>query len=241
MIQVFFDIIRGVSRAFGVELLRHNPANSELALIKFLLQEHQILQVLDVGANQGQFAEKLRNKINYRGQIISFEPVSASFEKLSHMSQKDDQWSVVQMAVGDRQGEMPIHISLNSVSSSLKQATQSAVEAEKGIKVVGTEDVFIDTLDHLTIKYKIQSGYWLKIDVQGFEREVLTGAKQVLKEAKVVQIELALTPSYQNGSYIEEIISTLRNEGFVVYSLLAGYSNYTTGKMYEAEGFFVRE
>jgi len=88
---------------------------------------------------------------------------------------------------------------------------------------------------------KWEKDIWLKIDVQGFEREVIRGANETLKIARVVQIELAVIPSYEQSPYLEEIIAELRTFGFTLYSIMSGFRNYDTGQMFEVEGFFIRE
>ena len=159
---------------------------------------------------------------------------------LSNNSKQSHNWIVVQSAVGDSEGQLPINISQNSVSSSLRKVNAHTVEAEAGTAVIKTEMVAINTLDNLLKAQEWQDDLWLKIDVQGFEREVLHGASEALKRAKVVQIELAVIPSYEQSPYLEEIITMLRSSGFTLYSIMSGFRNYTTGQMYEMEGFFVR-
>lgn len=234
------DIVQSVFRLFGLHLQYYNPSNSEIALVDYLLGEYNIKTIVDVGANEGQFALKLLQKNNYNGKIISFEPVSSSFNVLSNNSKQSHNWIVVQSAVGDSEGQLPINISQNSVSSSLRKVNAHTVEAEAGTAVIKTEMVAINTLDNLLKAQEWQDDLWLKIDVQGFEREVLHGASEALKRAKVVQIELAVIPSYEQSPYLEEIITMLRSSGFTLYSIMSGFRNYTTGQMYEMEGFFVR-
>ncbi|WP_298353794.1 FkbM family methyltransferase [Runella sp.] len=239
--NIAVDAAQTFFRLFGLHISYFNPSNSEIALIDFLLSKYSIKTVVDVGANEGQFALKLMNKNQYKGKIISFEPVSSSFQQLLKNSQQSNNWEVVQSAVGDSTGQVPINISQNSVSSSLRKVNAHTIEAEAGTAIVNTEMVSINTLDNLLKAHPWQNDLWLKVDVQGFEREVLQGAAKILKQARVVQIELAVIPSYEQSPYLEEIITTMRNSGFMLYSIMNGFRNYKTGQMYEMEGFFVRD
>jgi len=238
--SIAVDAAQTFFRLFGLQISYFNPSNSEIALIDYLLSKYNIKTVVDVGANEGQFALKLLNKNYYKGKIISFEPVSSSFQQLLKNSQQASNWAVVQCAVGDSTGQVPINISQNSVSSSLRKVNAHTVEAEAGTAIVNTEMVSINTLDTLLKAHQWQNDLWLKIDVQGFEREVLQGASETLKQAKVVQIELAVIPSYEQSPYLEEIIATMRASGFLLYSIMNGFRNYKTGQMYEMEGFFIK-
>lgn len=239
--SIAVDAAQTFFRVFGLQISYFNPSNSEIALIDYLLTKYNIKTVVDVGANEGQFALKLINKNHYKGKVISFEPVSSAFHQLSKNSQKSSNWEVVQSAVGDSQGQVPINISQNSVSSSLRKVNPHTIEAEAGTAPISTEMVPINTLDNLLKAHQWQNNLWLKIDVQGFEREVLQGASEILKQAKVVQIELAAIPSYEQSPYLEEIITELRTSGFLLYSIMNGFRNYKTGQMYEMEGFFIRD
>lgn len=238
--NTLINFVQAFFRLFGLQLQYYNPSNSEIALIDFLLSKYEIKTILDVGANEGQFALNLLNKNNYTGKIISFEPVSSSYNILLKNSKKTLNWTVVQSAVGNSEGSLPINISQNSVSSSLRKVNSHTVEAEAGTVVIKTEMVAINTLDNLLATQNYLDDLWLKIDVQGFEREVLQGANETLKRAKVVQIELAVIPSYEQSPYLEEIITKLRESGFTLYSLMSGFRNYQTGQMYEIDGFFIR-
>jgi FkbM family methyltransferase len=238
--STLIEVVQSVFRVFGLHLQYYNPSNSEIALVDYLLSQNNIKTIVDVGANEGQFALKLIKKNNYSGKIISFEPVSSTFEILSKNSKISPNWVVIQSAVGGSVGTLPINISQNSVSSSLHKVNEHTVKAEAGTAIIKTEMVNINTLDNLLQTQQWEDELWLKIDVQGFEREVLQGASEALKRAKVVQIELAVIPSYEQSPYLEEIITKLRASGFSLYSIMSGFRNYNTGQMYEVEGFFVR-
>lgn len=235
------NIIKSFFQKMGLYLQYYNPSNSETALISYLLNKYDIKTIIDIGANEGQFALKLINNNNYSNKIISFEPVSSAYQALLKNSKIKQEWIAINSAVGDIEGILPINVSLNSVSSSLRKVKSHTIEAESGTAILKTETVPINTLDNLLKQVKWEKDIWLKIDVQGFEREVIRGANETLKIARVVQIELAVIPSYEQSPYLEEIIAELRTFGFTLYSIMSGFRNYDTGQMFEVEGFFIRE
>jgi len=59
--------------------------------------------VLDVGANEGQFAMALRDA-GYAGEIVSFEPISFVFAKLAANAVRGHHWTARRQALGDRVG-----------------------------------------------------------------------------------------------------------------------------------------
>ncbi len=85
--------------------------------IKMMLDYQAINCVLDVGANRGQFAERLR-RLGYRGWIVSFEPVPEAYQRLSHRFRNDERWRGFQIALGDRDEVRPFHIAAGDAQAS---------------------------------------------------------------------------------------------------------------------------
>jgi len=82
------------------------------------LHRHDITTVLDIGANEGQYATKLL-EARYRGTVISVEPLRAPFEQLRAKAAKRANWHVVRAAMGAEPGTLTVHIAGNSQSSSV--------------------------------------------------------------------------------------------------------------------------
>src|SRR5205085_2278460 len=109
----------------------------------------------------------------YAGRIWSFEPVSYVYETLAQVAAKDPMWSVSKLALGSAPGEAPINVSHNhTLSSFLPPSGIFSSYDVQGPTV--QESVRIDTLDRVLGNDAAKS-IFLKLDVQGFEREVLEG------------------------------------------------------------------
>src|SRR5882724_7760563 len=109
---------KAVARLAGWELqhIRKDQPTLETHLSQ-LLPKLGIDCVLDVGANQGQYGSMLR-RTGYRGRIISYEPVKASFDILKARAAKDPHWRVCNYALGAKAGAKTIHVSRSSVMAS---------------------------------------------------------------------------------------------------------------------------
>jgi FkbM family methyltransferase len=181
-------------------------------LIAFL--EHRgIDTVLDVGANDGQFASSLRS-MGYEGRIVSFEPISAVFAQLSDRAARDERWVVRQLALGARAEEAQINVSQNSVYSSLLPLTPLATEFDTHAAVVRSETVRVARLDDIFSEFA-GGRVFLKIDTQGFEQAVLEGGPQALTTILGVQLELPVEHLYVDVWSLEDALAFMRGKSFV--------------------------
>lgn len=140
-----------------------NPENNMRSGVIAMLATHDINLIFDIGANVGQFGKELR-QAGYRGQIISFEPMSVARTELLSTSKNDPLWMVApQAAIGDYDGETEIHIAGNSQSSSILRMLNSHKNAAPESNYVGTERGPLHRLDALAPIYLHQdSALFLK-------------------------------------------------------------------------------
>jgi len=227
----------------GYELKFHplSPKlNSSYQLLKGL-EEFNIDIVFDIGANSGQFAEGLR-AIGYKGLIISFEPLSSAHKQLTKNSLKDPLWIVhEQTAIGDFEGKIEINISANSQSSSVLKILDAHTSVQPQSMYIDKEEVKITSLDTIYSQY-INAGkkYFVKIDTQGFEWNVLNGAENFLDGAKGVLCEMSLAPLYEDQHLWLDIINRLESAGFTLWAIQPGFTNPLNGKALQLDGLFFR-
>ena len=226
-------------RQCGYEVLRYEKAHSAQEMIAELIRQRRINLVLDVGANLGQFAHGLR-AASYRGRIVSFEPIASVHKQLSQAAEGDPEWMVSdRMAIGAADGSIEINIAANSESSSVLSMLPSHTEAVPQSKYVSTEQVPLRPLDKVC-ELSPTDRVLLKIDVQGFEREVLTGARAVLEKSQVVISELSLVALYGNQVLAREIWDLLAAHGFEPWSLEPCFRDPRDGRVLQLDGIFTR-
>jgi FkbM family methyltransferase len=178
------------------------------------LQSRQIDLVLDVGANIGQFASALRED-GYRGDILSFEPVRSVFQTLQKRARGDARWEARNLALGDAAGRAVIAVSEDTVYSSLKEPTSTGRRLDSRIAATRTEEIELVRLDDIFEPFRSRNVF-LKIDTQGFERQVLAGAASALKLVKGVQLELPIVHLYRETWTLIEAIEHMANFGFII-------------------------
>ena len=231
--------IRSVAKTYGWEILGRHEAFAAERSITALIRQERINLVLDVGANDGGFAGELR-AWGYSGRIISFEPLREAHSRLKKRAEPDPRWIIAdRTALGAAPGTVEIHVSGTSTSSSILGMLPLLSETSPQSNYVGTEKVEVHPLDHLSPLNSTDRAL-LKIDVQGYETQVLAGALQVLKGCRAVISEMSLVPLYEGQTLASDIWDLLRTQGFLLWSLEPGFRNPSTGQVLQFDGIFVR-
>ena len=132
-----------------------------------------------------------------------------------------------------------INIAGNTESSSILAMLPSHSEAAPQSRYVSTESVPIHRLDEVS-NLSPSDRVMLKIDVQGYERQVLAGAEEVLKLCRAVVSELSLVPLYGGQALAREIWDFLEMQGFEPWSLEPCFRNPESGRTLQLDGAFVR-
>ena len=231
--------IRAAARKAGYEILGSRGAYAGERSLNALLQREGITHVLDVGANQGQFARELRQG-GYAGQITSFEPLPKPYAVLSAAAAKDPLWTIARRtAIGAEDSTITIHVAGNSVSSSVLPMHDNHAEAAPESRYVGSETVPLHRIDTL-IRPGPADRLLLKIDVQGYELSVLEGATALLPFCRAVKLEMSLVPLYRGQADPLELWQRLANSGFEPWSFEPAFRDPVTQRMLQMDGIFVR-
>lgn len=196
--------------------------------------------VLDVGANTGQYARGLR-KAGYAGPMVSFEPLSSAFQRLSRSAAGDGRWEAVRMGLGSRDHEATLHVSGDSRASSLQTMLPRHHQAAGYFAAVGAERVPVRKLDTIWDTYvPRRKNVYLKIDTQGHEEQVIRGAETSLAKTRAVQMEMSIQPLYEGEKRLPEMIRLMERKGFRLVSLEYGFCDPETAEMLQVDGIFAR-
>ena len=234
------ESIKKVFHWLKLDIKRYNEHNSEELLLQKILRNFGIKTVLDVGANQGQYAQGLIDH-GYNGKIYSFEPITSVFEVLNKNSAGNPLWAVFNLGLGAKDEELMINISENLVSSSILKVSKTSTDSEPKTRITHGEKVRLSTLDALFAKQPAwDSEILLKLDVQGYELEALRGAVKSLSQIKVVQAEMSFVQLYEGAPLYGEVVDFLKGNGFDIFTIIPGFRNGKTGQLLQADGIFVR-
>jgi FkbM family methyltransferase len=210
----------GFKRGLPILSLALSERVRALALAERLREifvDYAIDTVIDVGANEGQFAEFLRNDVGFTGKIESFEPIPALAQILMAKAAADTHWTVHQRALGAKPGKGTFNIMKGSVFSSFRKPTSLADERyHKWNTVSDTINVTVSTLDVEFFDKTDLRHTFLKLDAQGFDLEVLKGGKKSIMKIPAVQTEVSFQPLYDKMPDYKESIAAFGRYGFVI-------------------------
>lgn len=232
-------LIKKVLKKNGVQIKRYPDPDLKRRLK--IMNNYNIDTIFDIGANIGQYAKNMR-ELGYSKRIISFEPLNDAFEILKKAALKDNKWIVNNFALGNEDGKSVINIAGNSYSSSILNMLPLHIEGAPKSGYISQQDIVIKKLDSIFNNFSnTKDKVMLKIDTQGFEKNVIEGAAMSLNNVMIIQLEMSILPLYENEMLFIEMIEYLNNKGFHLFSLENGFSNPDSGQLLQVDGIFVKK
>ncbi|MEN8952621.1 FkbM family methyltransferase [Planktotalea arctica] len=236
------QVVKFFARFLGLEIKRFSPASNHALQLLRCLEYLNIDLILDVGANKGQFGSEIRS-MGYAKRIVSFEPLPQEHVILTRRTKSDPKWEAFDRgAIGSEDGMVVINVSANSVSSSILPIKREHVNAAAESGYIGQEETPVRQLD--TIVPDLLQGaknVFLKIDTQGFEREVLRGGKNLLKDVTGILCELSMQPLYEGQPLSDEMVVFFADQEFELWAIQPGFTDPKSGRTLQFDGIFVRK
>ncbi len=235
-----YKLLRQLALKFGYDLVKDKNKDFDAQLNQFL-QKNQFDGVIDVGANIGQYAQRLMTA-GWHKPIFSFEPNPQVHALLQSKAQNIPAWRVQPaMALGSKTGTAQFQISKESDMSSLLPQTDLLQKISPSSSISRTIDVKVVRLDELAQTFSDCQKLFVKMDVQGFESEVLTGATGLLPKIHGLQLELSLLTMYSGEKLWLPMIEDLATMGFAVHLLFPGYFERKLARQLQVDCIFLRE
>jgi FkbM family methyltransferase len=225
--------------AAGLDVRWHVPRPPHA--LSTLLELYKVQTVFDVGANSGMSGEYLRN-IGFRGEIVSFEPVRQLFEQLERRARADPHWHCENIGLGDSEGELVMRVSgeHGGASSFLRMTDHIPMHAPE-LRVVREEQVAVSTVDAVVERYYPRGDrLFLKLDVQGYEKQVLEGARRSIARIVGIRVEVSVVQSYHGEPLMCEMLQYVCSLGYRLTSIEPAWSNPATQEVYEFDATLFR-
>lgn len=203
------------------------------------IREAGIQTVLDVGAHKGEFSSAVRVLLPHV-HIYAFEPLQDCYSMLSKKMSKNGAFRAFPVALGSKAERMTMWRSSYAKSSSILTMAQLHKDVFPESGVESPMSVEVQTLDDYAAQIALNPKVLLKIDVQGYEAEVLLGATEVLKQVEYVLLEVSFRPLYHGQASFAVIHTLLGSAGFSYSGNLDQLLSPVDGSILQADALFVR-
>ncbi len=199
-------VVAGLKRRLFPERPRGVNLSRDL---RDFLDVRSVRGVVDVGANVGQSAQFF-HRLFPAAHIISIEPVSAVFAQLLEATRTLPRVRCINAAIGETERDVQINTFETTQLSSIGCAVDS-----KGVEMVRME-----TLSSIMRRVGLKQIDLLKIDVEGYELQVIEGARELLESGGVPLIlaEAGVDDSNQRFTSAWRLQDALRHYGYEVYA-----------------------
>lgn len=223
----------------GLEIRKIRPSDERINTVLYRLhRKHSIETIFDVGANTGQSVAHYKRLLP-NSKIYSFEPVSSAYAELEKTAIQYKDIRTFKTAIGQHDTRAEIKLNQKSQTNSLLETSNSIPKIKLGNgrmldeeqKTISTEIITIRRLDSIIQDMPIESIDLLKIDTQGYERDVLLGCGSMLSPEKIrlIFLEVLFIPLYEGQTKFSEILSTLDKTGYKFYGFFDGHGDQSRG------------
>ena len=211
----------------------HEPLTTHL-MIKELKQN---MVCVDLGSNIGYYAVIESNIIGESGKIFAIEPSPVNFPilKLNLENQKKNNFLAYNIAIGDKNEDMEFIISAKSNWSKIRMNNEKINPEDKIIKIP------VKTLDSFVQENDIEKIDILRMDVEGFEYNIIVGANNVLEKYKP-KIFVEIHKMYLGKEKTCKIFNDLKNKGYEIkYYIPRIYDSPIIGELKDIEKITIND
>jgi FkbM family methyltransferase len=188
----------------------------------------QIEHIIDVGANEGQFAFMARYAWP-SARIDCFEPDPDAFSRLKENHGDDRLINLYNNAIGSESTELFLNLGKTSAQNSFLQELGTSSQESIAVPVITLDEIYQSFPRETTL---------LKVDVQGYELEVLKGANALLSHLNFVLLEISLTNLYKEGVEIDTLWQFMKNNGYRYYSIIDQYRDSVSHNILQMDVIF---
>jgi FkbM family methyltransferase len=207
------NIINKALASTGYQICKSKPGrNSLTGAMNNLAKIWSPDVIFDVGAAVGSWTKECQ-KIFPKAKYVLIEPLQEFFATLEKIKANDKNITVVHSAAAANSGPVIFNVHEDLFGSSLKKEVE-------GEKINGRQrEIAAKTLDQIEKELCLKEKYFIKLDVQNAELDVLSGAQNVLKNTECLLLEVSLFKSFLNGQTLAEVTAKLNDLGFVAYDI----------------------
>jgi FkbM family methyltransferase len=225
--RLFESLHRFSLRGMNYDQVQTVEDSGEMFVIDYIkkkvLGQKEII-LFDVGANVGGYSKLLASRF-VQSQIYTFEALPATFDLLTKNLATTKQVKCINKALGAKKEERLIYS--DGAGSGLSSFYPVEFSANKKLEAT---TVMVTTIDSFCQENDISQIDFLKIDVEGFELEVLMGATEMIRSGKIRNIQFEFGSNHViSGTHFHTIYQYLSdfNISRVLKNGLRSYESYS--------------
>jgi FkbM family methyltransferase len=193
---------KGLSKELSLYGIREPHTTN---LMSAIIKDDDI--VIDIGANIGYYA-LLESKLAPHGFVYAIEPVRENFDylKINVDLNKCTNIKLFNCAVSDKGGTGVIFVPERRNCASLSEASNEGMFRQ--------ENVPLTALDSFVDEHVKRCPTLVRMDVEGYEYQIIKGASHVLEKSNPLKIVAELHPSLMSESAYTDMLNILERQGF---------------------------
>ena len=213
------------------------PSKSDPFTSSEELQHPRPNTVLDIGGNDGQFAEEVFRA--FPGvRVYSFEPIAECYERLVRLSEHEPTLHPIQLALSDHDGQADFWLSRYRGSSSIQEMLPTHTEAWPHTEIEAKISVPVARLDSVVSELDIRPPVFAKLDVQGHELAVINGGRETLSLCQRVMLECNFALLYQGQPAFSDLYRAMHSMGFLFDGFIGHLRHPRTLELLSADAIF---
>lgn len=201
---------KGIHYELIVDGIREKQSTEE---IKKSIKKDDV--VIDIGANIGYYSLLMHNA----KKIYALEPSFKSFSLLKKNILLNNYKNIIpyNIAIGDKNGYAYINVSEKCNWNTIRDVDK------KRFHIIGKEKIRMMTFDEFVEANRI-SPTFVRMDVEGYEYNIIKGMKKFLKSSRKCRIFIELHPHTMEEEETLFVLNTLKNNGFEISKAIRSYT-----------------
>jgi FkbM family methyltransferase len=231
MKAVMKRLVNGALRPFGARLVgsQWGPRGFVNAFRRLKTLGVEPRQIVDAGASNGSWTRECLTVFD-QSRYFLVDPLPENAAPLSSLAATSPAVTVWSGALGSAPGDLRLHA--HGDQTSVFEAPFNAADP--------TVAVEMRTLDSFLGTATLEPPQLPKLDVQGFEMDVLRGAARCMETVDVILAEVSFQHVYRKAPLAHELVAFLGERGFCVYDVCTYVQRPLDGELAQADLIFAR-
>jgi len=219
----------GIPKSLSLDAPSNRESFNQFVLWIHRLQLPRVNQIVDVGANHGDFS-LAAGALHPQARVLLVEPLPTLKAELERRcARRGGTWRLEPSALGSQSGSATLHVDpQHDAIGSLVGFNEEYLKANPEARAGRTFICQVRTLDELCLEQGIETIDLLKIDVEGFEFETLRGGARMLRATTALIIEVSLVRRGDGAEALPKMLEVLASAGLRLVELYPSlYSDET--------------